>query len=92
MLWCDGLKLGPSDGNTAKQPKRVELDGDEQGSTRKKNTAQQMREECVQNALESLKVKHGTSFNPMQFCILSEHQNSGTMHTLSLSQCYCIIL
>jgi len=78
VLWCDGLKEKPTESATSVKCKKrkgtsdVELNVNESDEDRKRpavkkrKTAQEEREELVQNTIEELKEKHGTSFTPMQ--------------------------
>lgn len=82
VLWCDGLKEKPTESTTSVKCKKrkgtsgVEVDVNESDedtsqtvkrpAVKKRKTAQEEREERVQNTIEELKEKHGASFTPMQ--------------------------
>ena len=79
MLWCDGLS-----GSTGKQKRSLSVDdgnesdedhqepGKKPVSKKKWSLAQEEREEEVQNTIDQLKEKHGSTYTPMQVQIWSE--------------------
>ena len=87
MLWCDGL----SDISKRKRSLTVdenESDEDHEPEKRssskkkKRSLAQEEREEKVQNTIDQLKEKHGSTYTPMQMRIWSEMIVGGIHATL----------
>lgn len=86
MLWCDGLRGNKTSAGRLKRKlsefEGEELDDDDEdplfGTTKKKRQpATRSKEGEVQEYVDSLKGKHGTTFTPMQLRIWGEMMVSG---------------
>lgn len=74
---CDRLKEGSSKRKRSQSSNLEENISDEEVSQpakpkKKRTSAQEDREECVQSTIEQLKEKHGSTFTPIQVRIWSE--------------------
>lgn len=80
VLWCDGLS-----GSKGKQKRSLSVDDENESDEdhqepgkksvskkKKRSLAQEEREEEVQNTIDQLKEKHGSTYTPMQVRIWSE--------------------
>ena len=70
-LWCDGLRL------SKKRDSGDDSDGDMPKSKKARKSESSERDKEVQDCLQKLKDKHGSTYSPMQLCIWAEMKAVG---------------